>query len=54
MSKVKNQDKIFNFRYNARVQSALEKLAEFHGLSCSSYLRMSILRDVKEIETHKA
>ncbi len=50
MPKIKNQDRIFNFRYNKKVKDSLEKLAEFHGLSCSSYLRMSILRDVKQIE----
>ncbi len=54
MPKAKYQDKVFNFRHNAKVQEALEKLAEYHGLTCSSYLRMSILRDVKQIEPMKA
>jgi hypothetical protein len=50
MPKANNQDKVFNFRYNLRVMSALEKLAEFYGLNCSSYLRMMILREALEIE----
>ena len=49
MGKTKKQDMLFNFRSNERVQDALVKLADFYGLTCSSYLRMMILREVKLI-----
>jgi predicted DNA-binding protein len=46
---MKNQDRIFNFRFNDTIDAALEKLAEEHGLNKSSYLRMMILREAKQL-----
>ena len=41
------QSTTFDMRLDPRVKNALEKLADYHGLTQSGYLRMIILREVK-------
>ncbi len=50
--KAKNQTLVFNMRTNERVQGALETLADSYGLTCSAYLRMTILKEFKAIENY--
>jgi hypothetical protein len=52
--RIVKQSTTFDMRLEPRVKKALEQIADFYGLSQSGWLRMMILREVKQIDTQKA